>query len=281
MFKQVQKKKHLGFSAAEMASSPYARFFKEDLPPLASHIKDALLVGGQACELFPGVQQAGQLLDAGYWPIESGYGLGTDGSVQVFVLTKMPGVTPAMWDWWFAWHGSEALRYKLWHPRAHVHAAWADGRNDLEHYVGRVSHVIEYVGPSLLNLSIRFVSPASVGIDEAKLKQQGEEAICARGGFAGTPMETGWLVHHLRPVDGGCEMRSRFWLGGRNVQPRGMPGPLGLLLGSAVARLNPLSSTQAAELLVHCAQEMSHLASFLPDLYETFGPLKRSTPSGD
>jgi hypothetical protein len=44
----------------------------------------------------------------------------------LFVLTQMPKVTPAMWDWWFAWHGSEAQRYKLWHPRAHISSKWAD-----------------------------------------------------------------------------------------------------------------------------------------------------------
>jgi len=29
-------------------------------------------------------------------------------------------------------------------------------------------------------------------------------------------------------------------------------------------------------LLVHCAQEMNHLAGILPDLFETFGPGQKS-----
>jgi hypothetical protein len=134
--------------------------------------------------------------------------------------------------------------------------------------------VVEYVGHELLSLTIRFVAPASMGLDEERLRQQGEVAICARGGIAGTPMETGWLIHHLRPVDGGCEMRSRFWLGGRNVCARGMDNALGKALGAMAAHFNPLSATQGAELLVHCAQEMSHLAQLLPDLYQSFGPAK-------
>jgi hypothetical protein len=266
---------HLGYTPTELASSPYARFFKTQLPPLASHVKDALLVGAQPLALFPDVKQAHQLLDSGDWPVETGYGLGPDGSVQVFALTRMPGVTPAMWDWWFAWHGSEAQRYKLWHPRAHLHVVWADGRADLTHYVGRVSKVVEYVGPERLDLTIRFVSPASLGLDEHTLQQQGEVAICARGGIAGTPVETGWLIHHLRPVAGGCEMRSRFWLGGRHVQLRGTNGVMGSLLGRVAAYFNPLSASQGAELLVHCAQEMSHLATILPELYQEFGPHSR------
>ncbi len=49
-----------------------------------------------------------------------------------------------------------------------------------------------------------------------------------------------------------------------NVRPRGMPGPVGAVLGLAASRLAPLPPAQAADLLVHCAQEMSHLATILP-----------------
>ncbi len=34
----------------------------------------------------------------------------------------MTGATPEMIDWWFAWHGLEDLRYKLWYPEMHVSA---------------------------------------------------------------------------------------------------------------------------------------------------------------
>jgi hypothetical protein len=221
---------------------------------------------------MPPVARAADLVADGYWPVETGYSLSSDGSARVSVLTPMPGVTPAMWDWWFAWHGSHAQRYKLWHPHAHVHAVWSDGRSDLAHYVGRTSNVVEYVGATRLGLTIRFVAPSSLGLDEARLAAAGATAICARGGIAGTPLETGWLIHHVRPVPGGAEMRSRFWLGGENVRPRGMPGPLGAAFGGAASRLAPLAPNQAHDLLVHCAQEMSHLATILPELHAAFGP---------
>jgi hypothetical protein len=267
---------HLGYTATEMASSPYARFFRPDMAPLPEHVREAIAVGLQTEELMPPVSSARALQTPGYWPVENGVTISPDGAFRVFVRTDMPGVTPAMWDWWFAWHGSEAQRYKLWHPRAHMHVAWADGRSDLHHYVGRTSHVVEYVGNQKLNLDIRFVPPASLGLDEERLKREGEVAICARGSMAGTPMETAWLIHHVRPVPGGSEMRSRFWLAGANIRPRGMPGAAGALLGRVAAKFAPLTANMAMELLVHCAQEMNHLAGILPDLFETFGPGQKS-----
>ena len=262
--------RRLGFSEAEKALSPYAPFFKERMAPLPAHVREALLMGAQAHEMLPPVQAAKDLQKPGYWPVETGYSLSPDGAVRVFVLTQMPGVTPAMWDWWFAWHGSHAQRYKLWHPQAHVHAAWQDGRSDLSHYVGRVSKVVEYVGPTCLDVTVAFVPPAQLGLNEQQLAADGEVAICASGGMAGTPLETGWLIHHLRPVPGGTEMRSRFWLGGDNVRARGILKPLGAVLGRVARRLQPLTATQGAELLVHCSQEMNHLAAILPALHTSF-----------
>jgi hypothetical protein len=266
----MENRLHLGFDAEERARSPVARFFNSEMAPLPAHVREALLTGAMAHELLPSVASARDLQQSGYWPVETGYTLAPDRSARVFVLTEMPDVTPAMWDWWFAWHGSHAERYKLWHPRAHVHVAWQDGRDDLPNYVGRLSQVVEYIGSSRLNLTIRFVAPSTLGFDEELLASRGETAICARGGIAGTPMETGWLVHHVRPVPGGSEMRSRFWVAGENIRPRNMQGATGAAIGRVASRLAGFAPMQAAELHVHCAQEMNHLAAILPALYATF-----------
>ena len=272
---------HLGYNAVELEHSPYARFFSANLAPLPEHVGEALLIGAVADELLPSVDRANELLDDGSWPVETGYSISPDGAARVFVRTEMPGVTPAMWDWWFAWHGSEVQRYKLWHPRAHLHVGWEDGRDDLDYYIGRRSNVVEFVGSTRLALTIDFLAPESLGIDESRLKASGATAICARGGLAGAPVETAWLVHHVRPVAGGSEMRSRFWLAGSNVRPRGMPGKFGALIGRMASRLQPFTSNQAAELLVHCAQEMNHLACVLPQIYAAFGPHKLAEDGSD
>ncbi len=66
-------------------------------------------------------------------------------------------------------------------------------------------------------------------------------------------------------------MRSRFWLGGPGVAPRRDLPVVGRAVPALVRRLVPLGARQAGELLVHCAQEMAHLAALLPELYAAFG----------
>ena len=261
---------HVGYTSEELAGSPYARFYNPLMAPLQKQLGEALQVGPIAPELMYPVDKAPQMLSGEDWSVESGYAMTPDGAVRAFCLVEMPGVTPAMWDWWFAWHGSDPMRYRLWHPRAHVHVGWADGRDDLEHYVGRTSNIVEYLGSELVKLSISFITPASMGLDENILAERGEVAICARVSFSGTPRQTGWLLHHVRPVPGGAQMRSRMWVGGNNIAVAGWDGSIGKAIGGLLGRLRKLTSTQAAAVFVHGSQEMAHLASFLPELYEEF-----------
>jgi hypothetical protein len=264
----------LGYSPAELATSPYAAFFDPVMQPLPAHVREALAVGAVAPTLLPPLSRARDLQQSGYAAVETGYSVCPDGAVHIAVLTPMPEVTPAMWDWWFAWHGSEAQRYKLWHPAAHVHVNWKDGRGELDHYVGRVSQVVEFVGAQLLRVEVRFVAPAVLGLDEARLKSSGETAICARLGMAigGIAADSGWLLHHIRPVPGGAEMRSRFWLAGSHARLMGWEGAAGRWLGKVAGKLLSPPRHQVTELLVHDAHEMQHLAAILPRLHAAFGP---------
>lgn len=264
---------YLGYREGD-ADTPFGRFYREEMAPLPAHVVEALAVGPQAPELLPGLETAPELLREGHLPVETGYTTGRDGSVRVAVLTAMPGVTAEMWDWWFGWHGCDARRYKLWHPRAHLSAAWADGpdrgRRGRARYVGRTSLVQEYLGSTRASVMIRFVTPADLGLDSPALAPGGgRTTVCARVGAARLPVEGGWLLHDVRPTGEGCEMRSRFWLGGPYVALRSA-GPVALSRGLARAS-GPLLSRQVAEvgraLLVHCAQEMAHLASFLAELH--------------
>jgi hypothetical protein len=62
-------------------------------------------------------------------------------------------------------------------------------------------------------------------------------------------------------------MRSRFWMGGAHVGGRNLVGSLAAAVATRVLRL---TESDARALLVHCGQEMPHLAAFLPALYAEF-----------
>ena len=260
----------LGFTEAALAASPFARFYNPELAPLQPQVAEALLVGPQAHELFAPASAAATMAAPGYWPVETGYTTPPGGGIRVFCLTHMPGVTPAMWDWWFGWHGCAAERYKLWHPKAHIDARWADGRAD-ESYIGRTSLITEYLGPRVVKGGIAFLRPAMMGFDEARLAAQGEVVICARIVVPGTGLKGGWLLHQLRPVGGGSEMRSRMWMGGENTALGDDPGAVRRGIARALRPVAGQLLPSPADLLVHNAQEMAHLAGFLPQLFDAFG----------
>ncbi len=255
---------YLGYRGGD-AQTPWGRFYQPTMAPLPRHVAGALEHGPQADPVLPEFDSAAELLDQEDHETENGYGRLSDGGLQVSVRTDMPGVTPAMWEWWFGWHGSDARRYKLWHPRAHVSAQWSDGGAD-GWYLGRTSLVTEYLGSVRTRAAIRFVEPAELGLTVPA----DQAAICARLGSPDLPVDVGWLIHHVRPTSDGSQMRSRFWMGGRHVAVRANVS--GIRLADRVVR--PVAARMLPDprdLLVHCAQEMNHLAGFLPELCAVLG----------
>jgi DAPG hydrolase PhiG domain len=262
---------YLGYRV-EDANTPYGKFFNPEMATLPAHVVEALehgLQGGMALLAF---DDAATVADEGYQQTENGFGVVEDGSYRVSVRTDMPGVTPAMWAWWFGWHGCDTRRYKLWHPRAHLFAAWKDGddagRHGSDRYIGRWSLITEYIGSNRLNGAIQFVAPAKLGCPP---DSDDAVAICARLGANDAPVDVGWFIHHVRSTASGAEMRSRFWMGGPHIAVRKAPGVASKAVRPIAARLLGNAETSARNLLVHCAQEMNHLAGFLPELYAAFG----------
>jgi hypothetical protein len=265
--------RQLGYSESDRAK-PFAKYWNPVMRPLPAHAVDALHRGAVAEPLIPGVEQAQETLFGGKPVIETGYALHANGAMHVNILTDMPGVSPEMVDWWFAWHGDDAAKYKLWHPQSHVHAQWVQPQPETgewrSRYVGNTSFVDEYLGSELSRLSIRFVLPQELELHHPSLDDPKEAtAICARGGLGERPVDAGWLVHHVRRTATGSEMRSRFWIGGPYAAPR-QPGVLARLTAQAAKLFARPTDIDARNLLVHCAQEMQHLAGFLPAIYEEF-----------
>lgn len=132
-------------------------------------------------------------------------------------------------------------------------------------YVDNVYYVDEYIGRSLARLAIEFKPAALFGFTD--LDARGATAVCARTADRALHSQGGSLVHLVLPSEGGCEMRSAFWLG--QVQSR-LP-----FVGKAVSRLanRPamrrlvFSDRFLRDLFQHCAEEMNHLSRFLPSAY--------------
>jgi hypothetical protein len=138
------RKKYIGYQPQDY-STDYAKYYNETIQPIPEAVQSALDNAPFSAGALPPFSQATALQKNGYAPLEIGYTLESDGSAHVAVLTKMPNVTPKMWDWWFAWHGCKDNRYKLWHPKSHISAKWEDERDDVS-YIGRNSIIIEWRG---------------------------------------------------------------------------------------------------------------------------------------
>jgi hypothetical protein len=255
---------YLGYKAPDQ-QTPWAIFFDPSMLPIQAHAAAGLAKSPFQEDLLPKFDRVAGLQGAGYQPVENGYSANADGSLSVAVRTDMPSVAPSMWDWWFGWHGAHANRYKLWHPLAHIHAVWKDGRDDVA-YVGRTSLIEEYIGKSLEKAAIRFVDPTELGLPA---NSDTQVHICARLGYRDYPIDFGWLVHQVRATPSGAEMRSRFWMGGAHIASR-WEGALPRMVIAALRQVIRLSPQRGADLMAHCAEEMQHLAQRLPDIHKAF-----------
>lgn len=262
---------YLGMTKQDLDNVWYAKYWNPQMKKLPTHISEALIAGPQASPLLPSLNEATLLAEPGYKHFENGFGVAEDGAAVVAALTHMPNNTPAMWDWWFGWHGCDSRRYKLWNPDAHLYACWKDGLTKMpgnkESYLNRTSFIDEFVGSSKLSLALQFVSPATLGFDEKDfMDDQKSTIICARVGLSEAPIDSGYLIHQIRRINNGSEMRSRFWLGGKYISSRNSEKKI-----SEQSAGNETSMIgQAYCLLAHCAKEMNHLAIFLPAIYQEY-----------
>ncbi|MGH3635010.1 MAG: DAPG hydrolase family protein [Mycobacterium sp.] len=283
----TRESRHLGWREDEL-ERPFAHFYADAVAPIQRHVREALSNPGVAAEFgYDVVDAVSHLSRPGYGKLETGWTRTDRGMYQIACFTDMPGVTAEMWDWWFGWHATDTARYKLWHPEAHAYSDAGEDRSGdrtlsyRQRYIGNVSYIDEYLGTDLQRLTVRFIDPRRLGFDDVP----GTTHICARVGLSELPMAAGWLVHQVRATEHGAEMRSRFWLGDGEIL-RLPPTSVSNQRAAAVmtsrigrAALQPAlprlvgrlaNRTMAVDILAHCAQEMNHLAQFLPGLFEEF-----------
>lgn len=215
-----------------------------------------------------------KLAEEGYLPGENGWAHLEDGSAYVAVKTFFPGATAAMIDWWFEWaQQAEDIRYKIWYPGAHYAMSQASTPNAPNYeqskaYWGKSRFPVEDVGVGVARLRLDFVAPSEFGFDELP---EGSTMLAVRVGLPNGLLKTTDMIHYVRPVEGGVEMRSRFWIAREFEAMAGGLGVAAALADNALVKRVVVPENLPQQLALHCANEYSQLASFLPEVFAEYG----------
>lgn len=218
-------------------------------------------------------EERSKLLEPGYSSAENGWRVMEDGSGYVAVRTFFPGATAEMLDWWFSWaQREEDIRYKIWYPGSHYAMAematpGAPGFPKTKAYWGKSRFPVEDVGMGTARIRLDFVPPSVFGFDDLP---DDSTMLTVKVGVANGVFKHTDMVHYVRPVEGGVEMRSRFWMA-RELEPMSGGAGLAAFLASLIPKRLALPEKAPRELAFHCATEYSQLASFLPELYRLYG----------
>jgi hypothetical protein len=207
--------------------------------------------------------------------LESGWCTLPDGVRFVAVRTPMPGVSAAIVDWWFDWHPRDPLRYRIWHPLAHLgNSLESPPRPGAKAHWGAVHHPVEDVGTGTVHARINFLPPSRLGFADDALDDPAVGTIvCGLVGDDRRRTRHSAMAHVFLREGDGLVLRSHFWLGAR-IRPY-LPGPLAGLgeaaLNRRAIRNLTLPDGLAPALARHCAEEYANLASLLPELFSTYG----------
>ena len=246
-------------------TKPFAKYFYRPMTPAPQEIYELLDKGPIDPSLALNIKDRNELLNPGYLPCERGFCLMPDGTGFIAMLTEMPGVTMEMIEWWFVWHGLEDLRYSIWcpddHLGIHVRDDGLERRLDTtlslkERNWNTTDVVYEDIGTGPMLLDISFMSPEDYGYDMSRFKEPNTlGAVSANLSISETKTPKVTFSHFVRAIEGGIEVRSRFWLGWRiqDKKPTIVDNKIPFELVKGLAH--------------HCPKEYSNLAAILPSVY--------------
>jgi hypothetical protein len=218
--------------------------------------------------------QLDRLLDPEPCAVETGWCSLEDGVGYVAARTPMPAISAEMVDWWFDWHPREPIRYRVWHPPAHV-------SNRLEPppaprakpYWGAIHHPVEDVGVGVAHARISFLRPTQIGFSTDALDLPAVGTIV--GGYVGDDRRRSrhsLMVHVFLNEGDGVVLRSRFWFGAlmRPYLPAPLAAPLVPLLNTRAVRGRLLPEGLPRAVAGHCIEEYANLAELLPELHQRY-----------
>ena len=215
----------------------------------------------------------------GYLPNETGYCILDDGTLYVSSLSKFPGCTPEMFQWWMWWHSAESERYALWHPHCHCSVRATDQKvlndNSLSHeekLIGNKHIITEYLEGKKNDITIEFIDPKSAGIDTSKFAEAGIKAhACGWVNLQKPNARFALMVHLARGTDEGFELRSRYYIGYKiQLNFLGWKIKIPEKLKKIVLRIEKVNLKTAYFQAVHDQLEFTRLARILKGLYTDF-----------
>jgi hypothetical protein len=261
-------------------NSDIGKYWSDETTPAPLEIQASLRNGPMDPRDVLPFREINRLLDPGYHDVETGYGFCPDGVQYAACLTRMPGITAEMIDWWFAWHPLHDIRYQVWFPPGHYGVSVEDAvrcRDSRLPYKERYWHnkhtVIEDVGNGVAKLMILFVPPEEFGFDLSRFDESKVgTCVCANvgppdllGGIYFTKM-----CHFVRETAEGVEMRSRFWIGQDIAKEGKREGALiNRLLNTRVFKKKALPRV-ARHVAHHCAAEYTNLVTLLPRVFAEY-----------
>lgn len=212
-----------------------------------------------------------RLLDPASLTVETGWCTLSDGVGYVGVRTPMPDVTAEMVEWWFDWHPRDAIRYRIWHPRAHAENSLEPPASPgLKAHWGAVHHPVEDVGTGMVHARIAFKRPIELGFSTDALDDPAVATIvCGEVGDDRRRVRHSAMAHVFLRSGDGVVLRSHFWLGAltRPYLPALLAGPAARVLNNRAVRAVALPAGLPRALSDHCAEEYGNLATLLPELY--------------
>ena len=254
----------------EDRNKSYFKYYLCDMAQEPKEKIDKIQHGPSANAIAPRIENRNDLFKPGNMPEEFGWWKLEDGTAVIANRTLFPGVTGEMFDWWFAWHPIDRLRYTIWDSEEHYDVTLEDypkaldpGLTLRERHWGSVHHVWEDIGTGNVDyLKISFKRPIEMGYDEEKLDTEACNAlVCSNVLVAGNqtmfdvPVV---MTHFLRPAPGGSELRSRFWFGWQIIDGNAVRS---IPEGAEVPVEGPVA------LLRHNVKEFTNLAAILPSVY--------------
>ncbi len=248
----------------EEKRSPYYKYFLHDLAPISPAAMEMLKRNPLTPETALKPDEVNRLFEPGHLPGEFGWTRLKNGTFVVANRIEMPGVTVEMFDWWFAWHGLDPMRYKMWDSEDHYYCMTRNpeiARDETlpmkKRYQNTTHDVVENAGSGKMKIEIAFRDPVDMGFDPEQLKNFDGTIVCA-----GNEKGLALMCHFVRPIEGGIELRSHFWIGYglKNGKPAKLKFPPVRLLPGKLA----------AGCLAHNVKEYTNLAKFLPEVYAEF-----------